>query len=181
MKIEAISPTSATQVGTSAGQNLAVFKVTNNGGSSITLSSTTQGLSFTNGGSATTTTSFKIYSSAMGGGQSDTSGWNTGNGILAVAGTTGASSSVAFATTTLSAAEKKIDGGSWRYLTIRNTAAVANNDTFQFSVSALGNILFNADEADLGYSGNSDSDLSDAINNLYVDGIPALSTVTAKT
>jgi len=41
--------------------------------------------------------------------------------------------------------------------------------------------LFNASEADLGYSGNSDSDLSDTIYDLYVDGIPALSTVTAKT
>jgi len=183
VKIEAVSPTAATQVGTSAGQNLAVFKVTNNGSAAIYLSSST--MSFTNGGSATTTTNFKIYASAMGGGQSDTSGWGAGaangNGYLAIDGTTGASSTISFATTTFSAAERKIDGGSWRYLTIRNTAAVANNDTFQFSVSALGNILFNADEADLGYSGNSDSDLSDTIPDLRVDGIPALSTVTAKT
>jgi len=179
VKIEAISPTAATQVGTSAGQNLAVFKVTNNGTAAISLSSST--MEFTNGGSATTTTNFKIYASAMGGGQSDTSGWNGGNGYLAVDGTTGASSSIVFATSTFTADERKIDGGSWRYLTIRNTAAAANNDTFQFSVSALGKILFNASEADLGYSGNSDSDLSDTIYDLYVDGIPALSTVTAKT
>lgn len=179
VKIEAVSPAAATQVGTSAGQTLAVFKVTNTGTAAISLSSSS--LSFTNGGSATTSTSFKIYSSAMGGGQSDTSSWNSGNGWAAATGTTGASSTISFATTSLTAADRKIDGGSWRYLTIRNSAASANNDTYQFSVSALGNVLFNADEADLGYSGNSDTDLSDVIYGLYVDGIPALSTVTAKT
>jgi len=179
VKIEAVSPTTAAQVGTSAGQNVAVFKITNNGSAAVLLSTST--LTFTNGGSATTTTSFKIYSSAMGGGQSDTSGWNSGSGYAASVGTTGASSSISFATTTYSAAEQKIDGGSWRYLTIKTTTAVANNDTFQFSVSALGNIKFNVDEADLGYDGNGDGDLSDTILGLYVDGIPALSTVTAKT
>ncbi|MFA5098683.1 MAG: peptidoglycan-binding domain-containing protein [Candidatus Paceibacterota bacterium] len=179
VKIEAISPTTATQVGTSAGQNLAVFKVTNNGTAAISLSTTT--MTFTNGGSATTTTSFKIYASAMGGGQSDTSGWNSGSGYLASTTATGAASSISFATSTLTATERKIDGGSWRYLTIRNSAASANNDTYQFSVSALGNILFEADEADLGYDGNGDGDLSDTITDLKVDGIPALSTVTAKT
>ena len=138
-------------------------------------------MSFTNSGSATTGTNFKIFSSAMGGGQSDVSSWNSGNGYLAAAGTTGASSTISFATTTLTVAERKIDGGSWRYLTIRTSAASANNDTYQFSVSALGNILFNVDEVDLGYSGNDDADLSDTIYGLYVGDIPALSTVTAKT
>ncbi len=179
VKIEAVSPSVATVGGTSAGQNIAVFKVTNNGSAPISLSSSS--LTFSNGGSASSTTSFKIYSSAMGGGQSDTSGWNSGNGYLAPTGTTGASSTINFATTTFTAAERNIDGGSWRYLTIRNSAAVDNNNTFQFSVSSLGNVLFNVSEADLGYDGNGDGDLSDTINGLYVDGIPALSTFTAKT
>lgn len=178
VKIEAVSPTAATTIGLGAGQNIAVFKVTNNGTAPIYLSSTT--MTFANGGSATTSTSFKIYSSAMGGGQSDTSSWNSGSGHAAT-NSNGASSTIKFATSSFTAAELKIDGGSWRYLTIKTTAAVANNDTFQLSVSSLGSILFYVNEADLGYSGNSDSDLSDAITGLYVDGIPALSTVTAKT
>lgn len=178
--IEAVSPTSPTNVGTGAGQTVAVFKVTNNGSAPILLSTST--LTFTNGGSATTTTSFKIYASAVGGGQNDTSGWNSGNGYLAAAGTTGASSTVSFATTSITAAEQKIDGGSWRYLTIKTSAASANNDTYQFSVSALGNILFNAAESDLGYSGNasSDADRDDTIFGLRVNGLPSLATVTAK-
>lgn len=178
--IEAIDPTTATDRGTSAGINVAVFKVTNNGTGAILLSTST--LSFTNGGSATTTTNFKVYASAVGGGSADTSGWNSGNGYTAVAGTTGASSTISFATTTITAAEQKIDGGSWRYLTIKTTAASANNNTYQFSVSSLGNVLFNAAESDLGFSGNasSDSDLSDTSLGLYADGLPSLQTVTAK-
>jgi len=182
VKIEAVSPTSATNVGLAAGQTVAVFKVTNNGTAPISLS--TSSIAFANGGSATTTTNFKIYSSAMGGGQSDTSGWGggaaNGNGYLAAAGTTGASSSISFATTTFSAAEQRIDGGSWRYLTIKTSAAVANNDTFQFSVSGLGNVKFDVAEADLGYDGNGTGTISGSTYDLFVDGIPALSTVTAK-
>jgi len=183
--IEAVAPTTATQVGTSAGVVIGTFKVTNNGTAPIYLSSST--MAFTNGGSASTSLNFKIYASAVGGGQSDTSGWGNGAangaGYLAVAGTTGASSSISFATTTMSTAEMKIDGGSWRYLTIKTSAAAANNDTFQFSVSALGSIIYNVNESDLGYSGtpSAHSTISGMVSGLYINGIPSLATVTAKT
>lgn len=179
--VNAISPSAATQVGTSAGQTVGVFQVVNNGTAPILLSTST--LSFTNGGAATTTTSFKIYASVVGGGQNDTSGWNSGNGYAATTGTTGASSTISFATTTITAAEQQIDGGSWRYFTIKTTTAVANNDTFQFSVSALGNVLFNSAESSLGYSGNpsTNSNLTETIMGLYTSGTPALQIVTAKT
>lgn len=185
VKIEAVSPTTAAQVGLPAGQTLAVFKVMNNGTAPIYLSTST--MTFTKGGSGTATTTaaspstFRIYSSAQSGGVSDTSGWNSGSGYFAAAGTTAASSSVSFATSTYTTAEQLINGGSWRYLTIMNTLPSTNSDTFQFSVSALGNILYDVLESDLGYSGNSDTDLTDTIYGLYVDGIPAVATVTAKT
>jgi hypothetical protein len=178
VKIEA-DTSIATQVGLTSGVTVARFKVTNNGASPVYLSTST--LTFTNTGSATNTVSFRIFGSAMGGGQSDSSGWNSGSGYLAPSGTTGASSTINFGTTTLTDAERKIDGGSWRYLTVKTSAAAINNDTFQFSVSSLGNVKFDAQEIDLGYSGNGDSDLSDTILGLFVDGVPSEVTVTAKT
>jgi len=176
VKIEAVSPLTAAGIGAGAQQIVGVFKITNNGGSDILLSTST--MTFANGGSATTTTNFKIYSSGQGGSQSDTSGWNSGNGYSAVPGTTGASSSISFATSTFTAAEQTITGGSWRYLTIKTTAASALSDTYQFSVSALGNILFNVAESALGYDGNGNGNFNDTIYGLYVDGTPSLSAVT---
>ncbi len=113
---------------------------------------------------------------------------------IATSSAAGASSTVDFDLTYVSAANLKIDGGSWRYLTIkaspRTDAGVptdsmpgvpVNNNTFQFSVSALGNLLFQAHESDIGYTNNpSDTDLTDQVIGLYIDGTPSLSTVTAK-
>ena len=176
--IEAVSPTAATDVGTGAGVTVGVFKVTNSGSAAIHLASSS--LSFANGGSATSTVNaYKIYASAVGGSQGDTSAWNT----TSTTGTSAGSSTVAFSLEGVSADNRKIDGGSWRYLTIRTNIAVDNNNTFQFSIASLGNALVNVDEANLGYSGNpsSDNDLSDTIYNLYINGLPSLATVTAKT
>ena len=78
------------------------------------------------------------------------------------------------------AANRKIDGGSWRYLTVKTNGAAANNDTFQFAVSALGNVKYDAASADLGYGVNADGDLSSTAYGLNVDGTPSLATVTAK-
>ena len=185
VSIEAVSPTTAASLGTSAGQIVGVFKVTNSGTAPIYLSSTT--MTFANSGSATTTTQFRIYASAVGGGQSDISGWGngTGNGAGYITATTtnGTSASISFATSSISAAELKIDGGSYRYLTIKTTAVSANNDTYQFSVSALGSILYSVNESDLGYSGqpSAHSTLTGSIYDLYVNGLPTLATVTTKT
>jgi len=172
--ISAVSPLSAVDVGTGSGQTVAVFKITNNGSAPIYLASTT--MTFANGGSASTSLTFDMSASGMGGGQSDVSV----DYPTSTTGTTGASSTLAFDLTAISAANRKIDGGSWRYVTVKTSGAAANNNTFQFSVSALGNVLFGVDEADLGYTGNSDSDISDVIYGLYVDGTPALGSVTAK-
>jgi hypothetical protein len=184
VKVEAVSPTMTTNIGLSAGNVIGVFKITNNGTAPIYLASST-GFTFTNGGSATNSLSFALYSSALGGSQGDTSVT-----YIATSTADGSSSSVPFDLTNVVAASRKIDGGSWRYLTIKNASfgtampgVPVSNNTFQFSVSALGNLLYNVDESDLGYSGNpqSDNDLSDTIPDLYIDGTPSLATVTAKT
>lgn len=176
--IEAVSPTSATEVGLSSGQTLGVFKVTNNGSAPVYASGT---WSFANSGSATTSVTFIMYSSAQGGSSGDISV----TFATSTAGTTGASSTVAFNAPGYgtSEADRTINGGSYRYYTIRSSGVAANNNTFGFSVSTLGSLTFTTKEADLGYSGNpaSDSDLSDSNAGLYIDGKPSLGTVTAKT
>ncbi len=172
--ISAVYPTTATAVGLGSGQMVGIFKIVNNGTTPISLSSS---LKFANGGSATTSMSFKIYGSVMGGTQSDVSAWNGGNGY--VGSGNGGSATINFTLAT-SSEELKIDGGSWRYITVKTNSAAQNNDTAQLSVSALGNIRFDVKESDLGYSGNNDSDLSDTIYGLYVDGRPSLATVTFK-
>jgi hypothetical protein len=177
VEIEGISPLSATQVGLSSGQTVAVFKISNHGTAPVYISKNK--LNFVNSGSANISLAFKIYSSAQNGGSGDTSAWNGGNGYAAVAGTTGASLVVNFAVNSLTNAERKIDGGSYRYMTIKTSGVAANNDTYQFSVSNLGNVLFDAAETDLGYDGNGDGDLNDTIANLYVGGTPLLSKVIA--
>ncbi|MFA6407414.1 MAG: peptidoglycan-binding protein [Candidatus Paceibacterota bacterium] len=176
VSISAVSPTSAATIGLSAGQTVGIFKITNNGSAPIYLSSST--LSLANGGSATNSVSFGLYSSIMGGTQSDASVT-----YIATSTATGASSTIPFDLTLVTSANRKIDGGSWRYFTVKTTGTALNNDTFGLAVSALGNVLYSVDEADLGFSGNpvTDNDLSDTIINLYVDGTPSLSTVTAKT
>lgn len=171
--ISGVSPTVATQVGTGSGQTVGIFKVTNNGSAPVYLA--TSSMNFANGGSASTSLSFALYSSAMGGNQSDAS-------VTYIATSTayGTSSTIPFDVSYVSSANRKIDGGSWRYLTVKTNAAAANNNTFQLAVSALGNIMYEVIESDLGYSGNGDTDYNDTIAGLYVSGTPSLETVTAK-
>ena len=176
--VEGISPISATNIGTSAGVTIGVFKITNSGGTSVYVSSTP--FTIANGGTATATTQFNLYGSASGGTSADASltyATSSGNG-----GATGASSTIPF-TLSASEANRTVPAGSWRYITVKTTAASANNDTYQLSVSALGNLVFYVTEAELGYSGNpsSDTDVSDTIYNLYIEGLPSLGTVTTKT
>ena len=92
----------------------------------------------------------------------------------------GTSTTIPFDIATVSEANRKIDGGSWRNFTIKTNGAAANNNTFQLSVSAIGNILFDAYESDLGYDANGDGDQTDYITGLYINGTPSLETVTAK-
>jgi len=175
VSIEAVSPTTATQVGTGSGQTVGIFKVSNNGQAAIRLASSSTAFSFSNGGSASTSLTFSLYSSNGCTTQGDAS-------VTYITTSTayGTSTTIPFDMTYVSAANRKIEGNSCRYITVRTNGAAANNNTFQLSVSALGNVLFEVDEADLGYSGNADTDLTDTITGLYVNGTPSLATITAK-
>ncbi|MFH0806320.1 MAG: peptidoglycan-binding domain-containing protein [Candidatus Brennerbacteria bacterium] len=170
--IEAVSPTAATTLGTGSGQIVGIFKVTNNGSASIRLASTTA-FKFTEGGSSTST--FKLYASGQNGSSGDTtydltpgysSGTSTQGGV------------VNFNVSTSTDANRTIDGGYFRYLTIKNGEATTGGSTYRFSVSTIGNLTFNVDEAQFGVTTNDDTDLSDTVSGLYLDGLPALGTVT---
>ncbi len=184
--VDAVSPTSATQVGLSSGQVVGIFKITNNGTAPIYLASTTdvsKQFTISNGGAATTSVKFELYASAQGGSQSDMSVTyatsTTSNGA------TGASSTIAFdfKIAGVTDANRQINGGSFRYLSIKTNGVAANNDTFALSISALGKVQYYVNESDLGYSGNPfvDSNISGTLGGMYTSGTPSLGTVTAKT
>jgi len=180
--VSAVSPVSATQVGLSAGQVVGIFQVTNNGTAPIYLSTTTK-FTVTNGGSATNTLKFELYASAQGGSQSDASitlATSTTSG-----GATGASSTIPFDLNASGASEanRTINGGSSRFLTVKTNGVAVNNDTFSLSVSALGNVVYYVKESDLGYSGApfTNSNISDTLQTMKTSGVPTLGTVTAKT
>jgi hypothetical protein len=168
VSIEAVSPTTAQSIGSSgsgaaAGQQLAVFKVTNNGSAAVRLATST---TFRFAQSGTTTSTFKVY-----------------------VGDSAASANTALNSTATStqanyfrpdisgaaAADRTINGGATRYLVIKNEQAMASGATVQFSADAIGDLSYQVDESQLGYSGNAgtgDTDTSDVIQNLPISGMP---------
>ena len=178
--VDAVSPTSATQVGLSAGQVVGIFKITNNGTAPIYLTKSVP-MTISNGGAATTSVTFSLFASAQGGSQSDMSVTYATSSTSG--GATGASSSIPFNLASVSDANLQINGGSFRYYSVKTNGVAANNDTFALSVSSLGNVKYSVNESDLGYSGNpfTNSNISDSLVNMYTSGVPSLGTVTAKT
>jgi len=168
VSIEAISPTMPATIGISGGQTIGVFKVTNNGTSAIYL----QNVTFANSGVATTSVTYDLRASANGISMGDAS-------IVYVAGNPTAA--VGYITAS-PAAKRRIDGGSWRFLTIRTVGVAAPNDTFQLAVTAVGNVTYSVNESDLGYNANPsvNSTLTDTITGLPMTGLPTLATVTAR-
>ncbi|MEK7543088.1 MAG: hypothetical protein AAB503_02190 [Patescibacteria group bacterium] len=173
--IEAVSPKTATTIGTASGQIVGVFKVTNNGNAPISIGKSVR---FSNAG-VSKKIAFALYVSAMGGSSSDSETY------IASASINDASSTIDFNIGSLQK-ESSVDvdciinGGTHRYLTIKTNGTAENNNTFQLSVSALGNISYKISEADLGYDANLDGDLNDTISGLCIDGTPSLATVTVK-
>lgn len=160
--VSGIAPTTVTTVGTAAGITLGVFKVTNNGSAPITLTKA----QFTDGGASTSTKVYGLYASGDGGAQSD---------VTASTGGTATSTTANFTTS------MTINGGSWRYLTVKQTTASANNDTYQLTAnSSVGNFTFSVSESDLGYDANGDGDRSDTSTGLNIVGNPTVEMVTAK-
>lgn len=166
----------ATPVDTGTGKTIGKFKVTNSGSVPIYLGTSTTGISFANGGSASTSLTFALYASAAGGTSGDSS-----LTYITTSTAYGTSTTIPFDMTYVSEAYRKIDGGSHRWLTVKTNGAAANYNTFQLSVSALGVNMFQVDESDLGYYANTDTDLTDRIIDMYIDGTPSLEAVTSKT
>lgn len=187
VKVEAVSPTSPTQVGTSAGITVGIFKITNYGTAPIYLSTSTA-ITLAQGGSATSTTAnggfYTLYSSAQNGTASDaTVTWAT-----STVGQSGASSTITLSlnSSTVSEANRQIDGGAFRYITLKTNLASANNDTYRISVSALGNAVYYVKESELGYDANRNDSTGTSASDqytqgLYIDGKPSLDTITSKT
>jgi hypothetical protein len=176
--VDGYSPTAAAQVGLPAGQSIGVFKITNGGGATVYAS--TSPFTIAKSGGASASSSFDLYASVSNGSPADSSvTWATSSNA---GGATGASSSIPF-TLIASEANRTIPGSSYRYVTVKTSAASTNNDVYQLAVAALGNMVFYVTEADLGYSGNPsvDADLTDTVYGLYMEGIPSLAAVTAKT
>lgn len=169
-----------TTVGTAAGATTGSFKLTNSGGVAIYLATSTA-FTITNSGSGSSTTStgglFTLYGSNQG--ATD----QTITLATSTVGTTVGSSTIVMNIGSSSAteAQRQIDGGNYRTLTVKNNAAFDNNNTMRLSVGALGDFRFYVKESELGYDANLDGDTSDTIGGLYIDGLPAHDTVTFKT
>lgn len=175
--IEAVTPTTAGTCGSQnngcgAGTQLAVFKITNNGTASIRLGTST---TFRFAQSGSTTSTFDIYTTA-----SENQSYTAANTKLDTTATSTISNYVNFNNlSSASAANRTIDGGSYRYIVIKNAMLMKSGDTAAFGVAALGDLTFQVDESNLGYDGNGNGTTSDTIQNLDIDGTPSLSTISA--
>jgi hypothetical protein len=173
---EATEPTVSAFKGTSGAgygaDKVAVFKVTNKGTAPIRLSTSTV-LKFDQGGSTTST--FHLYISAKNGTQNDAAT------LLDSGATSTQGAYVYFDLATSTAANRTIDGGGWKYLTIKSVDSTPSGRTTQFSANALGQLLFQADESDLGYNYDAVTGaLNETAQGLYIDGLPSLATYTAQ-
>ncbi|KKT90601.1 MAG: hypothetical protein UW92_C0033G0016 [Candidatus Jorgensenbacteria bacterium GW2011_GWA2_45_13] len=175
--IEAVTPTTATTCGSTnngcgASTQLAVFKITNNGSASIRLGTST---TFRFAQSGNTTSTFDVYTTSA-----QNQSYTAANTKLNTAATSTVSNYVNFTDIgDASAANRTIDGGSYRYIVIKNTQLMASGDTAAFGVAALGDLTFQVDETSLGYDGDLSGSTSDTIQNLDINGTPSLSTLTA--
>lgn len=159
------------------GQTVGVFKVTNYGGAPIYLSSPPENsFRLANAGVASKDISFSLFGSALGSQNNDVEAYAIGSSA------NGTSTAIDFDFSGVSSADRCINGGSWRYITIKTSGAVRKNDTVALYVSKLGSITYDVEESDLGYPGSPllDNNLAGTIIGLRVRGLPSLATVTAK-
>ncbi|MFA5933781.1 MAG: hypothetical protein WC795_00970 [Candidatus Paceibacterota bacterium] len=153
---------SSTTSNVGAGTVLGRFKVTNNGSAQVTLTNA----KFTDSGAHTGTAArYTVYAS------SENSSDYLANS-LEVSGTDSVDFGSLTATTT-------INGGSYRYITvtISTVTTVAIGDTFSLSIANIGDLKFSVTEANLGYDGEQDGDITGTITALPADGKPALGTI----
>ncbi len=165
--VSGISPAKGSTVISSVAKNTIIgrFKIQNKGSASVTITN----IKFTDSG--TNSTNLDRYTLAV-----TAQGTNAGTDVTAASGKT----SVAFGKLDNSFS---LSGGSYRYMNVKisaGTEALSSGDTFQLSVAKLGDVLYSATEANLGYDGNGDGDTADTISNLYVSGLPELGIIQKK-
>lgn len=184
VRIEGVSPAAGSQisVGANAGLTVGVFKVINEGSAPIYFGGKTDTV-FRQGGSATpiiTGESFyTLHVSEQNGAANDTSiVWGKSK-----TGQSGASSSIVFDLTG-TADGNNIDGGSYRYLTIKTNSPSFYNDTYRISVGGLGDLPYYVKESELGYDANKNyvvgTTVSDEVALGYAEGRPVLGAVIVK-
>ena len=168
--IEADNTQIDTTVNTAAGMSAGIFKITNNSGATIRLSTSTT-FKFNQSGSATS--SFDLYIGNSPG--AATTRINAGN----VGQATTASGFVNFQISTSSVTDREIGIGAAKYLVIKNTDVTATGGTWAFSVGALGQIMYQVDNTSLGYDSDpyeavvTPTDLTGVAQGLYVGLNPA--------
>ncbi len=169
VQITAVSPTAAASCGSAgngcpSGTQLAVYKIYNPGPASVRLGTSTS-FKFTQSGNTTST--FGIYTTAS---QNQTSGFSVeiDNGVQATSG-----GYVTLNISTSTAANRTVDGGSFRYIAIENSQVMKSGDTAAFGVGSLGDLKYQVDESSLGYDGNGNGTTLDTIQNLPIDGTPS--------
>ncbi len=155
---------SDTTVNTQASQVAGVFKITNNSGNTIRLSTSTT-FTFNQTGSATSTFHLYIGNSVAG-----------ATTILDDGATSTQAGYVYFNISTSTAANRQITNGATKYLVIKNTDITATGSTWAFSVAALNQINYQVDESSLGYDSDPyavPADLSGVAQDLYVGLSPS--------
>jgi hypothetical protein len=151
-----------------AGTQLAIVKITNNGGSKITVT----GVKFTdNGTHSGSTTTYKLYYSDL----------NSVNFVGNTASSTW--TSVDFSNLTASSTGTgpfTIDGGAYRYVTvaINTLGSAVSGDNFQLSIASLGDVKYSVVGSDLGYSVDASGNLATVATGLKADGKPSLATLS---
>lgn len=151
--------------GLSAGTQIGRFKIMNNGSAEVTIS--TVKLS-DNGSHVATDWTYSLY-------VSDQASSNYTGTLVDNDGTDNTANVIDYGSldTTFT-----ISGGSYRYVTaVLLAGTVASGDSVQLGVSALGDITYSVTEANLGYDGEQDGDITGTITGLYVDGKPSLGTL----
>lgn len=161
--VQAANDASAFAGGTSAltvGTRVGTVKITNNGSAPVTIGS----VKFTDGSSHTTADTYDLkYSSE--------------NSTDFSANTASSSATLSFTNTSFT-----IAGGAYRYVSVflkTVSGTPASGDAFQLSVAKIGDIVYTANETDLGYDTNGDGNITSVTTPaMPTDGRPSLPAIS---
>ncbi len=146
-----------------SGTHIARFKVSNDSTTRVNIT----GFRFTDNGAHTgTSTTFRLYASDG----------NSPN----YTGTIVADNQSTLTFNSLNGGEGvTIEAGSYRYFSvaIKQLGALTSGDSFNLSIATLADAQYKVLEADLGYDGNKNGTVQDAISGLFIEGKPVAGTL----